>query len=61
MFYRIDLQSGGDYAGIGLSTVPINKLDGKVVNGKTNEVGTSEDLVAALQNNMILVEDLMAV
>jgi hypothetical protein len=55
------LQSGGDYAGIGLSTVPINKLDGKVVNGKTNEVGTSEDLVAALQNNMILVEDLMAV
>jgi len=55
------LQSDGDYAGIGLSTVPINKLDGKVVNGKTNEVGTSEDLVAALQNNMILVEDLMTV
>jgi hypothetical protein len=55
------LQSGGGYAGIGLSTVPINKLDGKVVNGKTNEVGTSEDLVAALQNNMILVEDLITV
>ena len=61
MFYRIDLQSGGDYAGIGLSTVPINKLDGKVVNGKTNEVVSNEDLVFALQNNMILVEDLMAV
>jgi hypothetical protein len=55
------LQSGGGYAGIGLSTVPINKLDGKVVNGKTNEVASKEDLVFALQNNMILVEDLMTV
>jgi hypothetical protein len=29
----------------------------KVVNGKTNEVASREDLVAALQNNMLLVEE----
>jgi hypothetical protein len=29
-----------------------------VVNGNTNEVGTSEDLVAALQNNMLKVAEL---
>jgi hypothetical protein len=30
-----------------------------VVNGnKTNEVGTSEDLVAALQNNLLVVNEL---
>jgi hypothetical protein len=28
-----------------------------VVNGNTNEVATREDLVAALQNNMLLVEE----
>jgi len=40
---------------------PINKLDYKVVNGKTNEVGTREDLVAALQNNLLLAEELETV
>jgi len=29
-----------------------------VVNGNTNEVGTSEDLVAALQNNLLMVNEL---
>jgi hypothetical protein len=28
-----------------------------VVIGKTNEVGTSEDLVAALQNNLLMVNE----
>lgn len=41
-----------------LVTYPINKLSGNVVNGKTNEVGTSADLVAALQNNMLKVAEL---
>jgi len=35
---------------------PIHKLSNKIVNGNVTEVGTREDLVAALQN-MILVED----
>ena len=32
---------------------PINKLVDTILNGNVNEVGTSEDLVACLQNNMI--------
>jgi len=36
---------------------PINKLSDKIVNGNVTEVGTREDLVAALQNNMLLVEE----
>jgi len=41
-----------------LVTYPINKLSDDVVNGNTNEVGTSADLVAALQNNMLKVAEL---
>jgi len=37
---------------------PTNKLDNTVVNGNTNQVGTREDLVAALQNNLLKVEEL---
>jgi hypothetical protein len=37
-----------------LVVYPINKLDNTVVNGKTNEVGTSEDLVACLMNNKLV-------
>jgi len=29
-----------------------------VVNGVTNEVGTREDLVAVLQNNLLMVDEL---
>ena len=36
----------------------LNKLDGKFLNGNVNQVGTSEDLVACLQNNMISTRDL---
>ncbi len=36
---------------------PVNKLGNKFVNGNVNEVATREDLVAALQNNMLLVEE----
>jgi hypothetical protein len=33
----------------------------KVVNGNTNEVASREDLVAALQNNMLKAEELSLV
>jgi hypothetical protein len=36
---------------------PINKLSDKFVNGNVNEVASNEDLVFALQNNMLLVEE----
>ena len=39
---------------------PINKLVDTILNGNVNEVGTREDLVAALKNNMIQVADLVA-
>ena len=38
---------------------PINKLDGTFLNGNVNQVGTSEDLVACLQNNLISNRDLV--
>ena len=38
---------------------PINKLDGTILNGNVNQVGTSEDLVACLQNNLISNRDLV--
>jgi hypothetical protein len=40
---------------------PINKLGNKALNGKNQEVATREDLVAALQNNMLKVEELATV
>ena len=46
--HRIDSQSSGSYAGVGLSNTRLINQMAKVVNGKTNEVGTREDLVAAL-------------
>jgi hypothetical protein len=36
---------------------PIYKLSYKIVNGNVNEVASNEDLVFALQNNMLLVEE----
>jgi len=36
---------------------PINKLSDEFVNGNVNEVASKEDLVFALQNNMLLVEE----
>jgi len=59
MFFRIDLQSGGNYVRYRLVKYPINKLSDKFVNDNVNEVASNEDLVFALQNNMILVEDLV--
>jgi hypothetical protein len=56
--FRIDLEYKGNYAGIGWSNDPIYKLDDKLVNGNVTEVGTREDLVAALQNNMLTVAEL---
>jgi len=38
---------------------PINKLDDSFVNGNVNEVGTREDLVAALRNNLLTVGELV--
>jgi len=49
VFFRIDSQSRGGYAGIGwLHIRLINKVT-KNVNGNVNEVGTREDLVAVLK------------
>ena len=39
---------------------PINKLVDKILNGNVNQVGSKEDLVSALQNNLIQVADLVA-
>jgi hypothetical protein len=41
-----------------LVTYPIHKLSDDVVTGNTNELGTSADLVAALQNNLLVVNEL---
>jgi hypothetical protein len=40
---------------------PINKLVSKALNGKNKEVATREDIVSALQNNMLKVEELVTV
>ena len=40
----------GNYAGVGWSSNRLINQMAKVVNGKTNEVGTREDLVAALKS-----------
>lgn len=61
MFFSIDSQSSGDYAGVGWSSNRLINQMAKVVNGKTNEVASREDLVAALQNNMLKVEELSLV
>ena len=37
---------------------PINKLDDTFVNGNVNELGSREDLVAALENNLLSVGEL---
>jgi hypothetical protein len=37
---------------------PINKLDDTFVNGNVNELGSREDLVAALENNLLNVGEL---
>jgi hypothetical protein len=55
--FRIDSQSRGDYAGIGWLHIRLINKVAKFVNGNVNEVATREDLVAALQNNMLLVEE----
>jgi hypothetical protein len=39
---------------------PIYKLSYNFLNGNVTEVGSREDLVFALQNNMLLVEELVA-
>lgn len=39
---------------------PINKLVDTILDGNVNEVGSKEDLVSALKNNMIQVVDLVA-
>jgi hypothetical protein len=41
-----------------LVTYPINKLSDDVVTGEKTQVGTSADLVAALQNNLLVVNEL---
>ena len=51
----------GNYAGVGWSSNRLINQMAKVVNGKTNEVASREDLVAALQNNMLKVEELSLV
>jgi hypothetical protein len=38
---------------------PINKLDDKFVNGNVTEVASKEDLVFALQNNLLTVGELV--
>jgi hypothetical protein len=40
---------------------PINKLSIKTINGNVNEVGTSEDLVACLSNNILKVNEVALV
>lgn len=40
---------------------PINKLNIKTVNGNVNEVGTSEDLVTCLNNNILKVNEVALV
>ena len=69
-FYLIYKQTIGDVIALILSWLiimqvsgglqwPINKLDGTILNGNVNQVGTSEDLVACLQNNLISNRDLV--
>ena len=56
--HRIDSQIMSNYAGIGsLNTRLINNL-ANALNGNYNELGTSEDLVACLENNMLTVREL---
>lgn len=47
---RIEQASGG--------SSPIKKQLSNTVNGNVSEVGTREDLVAALRNNMLVANEL---